>query len=94
MTDSTNIYTSPSTLTSQQKERNKISYWLEKLFDQEQNKNKKILDNINKIQSSPIEVKQNTNTNQVRKVEDDRLTVANMVHNSNTILMSVTSVFP
>src|SRR4030042_3856835 len=86
MTDSKNIYTNPSTLTSQQKETNKVSYWLEKLFNQEKDKNRKASDNKDE--------KQNSNSNQVKKVENDRRTIKDMVHNSNTILMSISSVFP
>ena len=94
MTDPKNIYTNPSSPSPQLKESNKVSYWLEKLFYQEKERNKKILDNKEEFKSSSIEVKQNSKINQVRKIENDRRTIADMVHNSNTILMSITSVFP
>ena len=94
MTDPKNIYTNPSSPSPQLKESNKVGYWLEKLFYQEKERNKKILDNKEEFKSSSIEVKQNFKINQVRKIENDRRTIADMVHNSNTILMSITSVFP
>ena len=84
MADSKKISSNPSSLTSQQKETNKISYWLEKLFNQEEEKNQKILDNKGEKKSSGDK----------RKVENDKQTVADMVQNSNTILMSISSVFP
>src|SRR3990167_3673643 len=94
MTDPKNIYTNPSSPSPQLKESNKVGYWLEKLFYQEKERNKKLLDNKEEFKSSSIEVKQNSKINQVRKIENDRRTIADMVHNSNTILMSITSVFP
>lgn len=84
MVDSKKISSNSPSLTSQQKESNKISYWLEKLFNQEEEKNKNLLDNKAKKQSSGDN----------RKVENDKQTVADMVQNSNTILMSISSVFP
>lgn len=68
-----------SSPTSQQKESNKISYWLEKLFNQEEEKNKE---------------KQNSVENYNRSIETDKQSISDMVHNSNDILMSVSSVFP
>ena len=94
MTDSKNIYTNPSSQPPKQKESKKTSYWLEKLFYQEKERNKKLLNNKEEFKSSSIEVKQNSKINQVRKIENDRRTIADMVHNSNTILMSISSVFP
>lgn len=68
-----------SSPTSQQKESNKISYWLEKLFNQEEEKNKE---------------KQNSVENYNGSIETDKQSISDMVHNSNDILMSVSSVFP
>lgn len=45
MIDSTNIYSAPP-LSPQQKESSRVSYWLNKLFNQEKEKNKAILNNI------------------------------------------------
>lgn len=92
MTDSKNIYSSPSSPTSQKRESNKVSYWLEKLFYQEKERNKKLHNYTLEDQSSSNKEKQNSNGNQVRKVENDKQTIGDMVHNSNTILMSISSV--
>ena len=94
MIDSTNIYSGPP-LSPQQKENNKISYWLNKLFYQEKEKNKEILDNISKDKVLVNKEKQISNINQVKKVEADKHVISDMVQNSNEILMSITSVgFP
>ena len=94
MIDSTNIYSGPP-LSPQQKENNKISYWLNKLFYQEKEKNKEILDNISKDKVIVNKEKQISNINQVKKVEADKHVISDMVQNSNEILMSITSVgFP
>ena len=94
MIDSTNIYSCPP-LTPQQKENNKVSYWLNKLFNQEKEKNKQILNNISENKSIINIEKQISNINQVKKVEADKHVISDMVQNSNDILMSITSaVFP
>ena len=94
MIDSKNIYSGPP-LSPQQKENNKISYWLNKLFYQEKEKNKEILDNISKDKVIVNKEKQISNINQVKKVEADKHVISDMVQNSNEILMSITSVgFP
>ncbi|MEK7523084.1 MAG: hypothetical protein AAB569_05860, partial [Patescibacteria group bacterium] len=90
MIDSTNIYSGPP-LTPQQKENNKVSYWLNKLFNQEKEKNKQILDNISENKSIINKEKQISNINQVKKVEADKHVISDMVQNSNDILMSTTS---
>lgn len=94
MTDSKNIYSSSSSMTSQQKESNKVSYWLEKLFNQEQEKNKKLFDNKDEKQSSINKGKQDSVENRSEQVETNKQSMVDMVHNSNTILMSISSTFP
>lgn len=90
----TNVYSGPL-ITPQQKERNKISYWLNKLFYQEKERNKEILNNISKDQSAIDKEKLISNINQVKKVENDKHVISDMVQNSNDILMSITSIgFP
>lgn len=94
-TNSTNIYSSPSlTPTPQQKESSKVSYWLNKLFNQEKEKNKAILNNISEDKSLINKEKQISSINQVKKAENDKKVIGDMVFVSNAILMSVTSVFP
>ncbi len=81
-------------MTSQQKESNKVSYWLEKLFNQEQEKNKKLFDNKDEKQSSINKGKQDSVENRSEQVETNKQSMVDMVHNSNTILMSISSTFP
>jgi len=45
-------------------------------------------------QSSIDQAKQNSKDSQLRKLENDRRTIQDMVDNSNTILISISSVFP
>jgi hypothetical protein len=90
MIDSTNIYSAPP-LSPQQKESNKISYWLSKLFYQEKERSKEILNNISDNKSVINKEKQISNINQVKKVEADKHVISDMVQNSNEILMSITS---
>ncbi|MFA6017465.1 MAG: hypothetical protein WC744_05250 [Patescibacteria group bacterium] len=90
MIDSTNIYSAPP-LSPQQKESNKISYWLSKLFYQEKERNKEILNNISENKSAINKEKQISNINEVKKVEADKHVISDMVQNSNEILMSITS---
>lgn len=78
----------------EQKENNMVSYWLEKLFNQEKEKNKKLFNNLSENQSSSTIAGGISNSSQVKKVENDKRTVRDMVHNSNIILMSISSVFP
>lgn len=94
MTDSKNIYSGSSSLTSQQKESNKVSYWLEKLFNQEKEKNKKSSDNIRNEQSISDKVKQDSADKHTRDLEADRHTISDMVQNSNDILMTISTIFP
>ncbi|HJZ23180.1 hypothetical protein A3H80_02945 [Candidatus Roizmanbacteria bacterium RIFCSPLOWO2_02_FULL_37_19] len=95
MIRSNTIYSRLSALSLQQKESSKVSYWLEKLFYQEKERNSR-LHNGRKDdnQLSHNSEWQNLNKNHVKKDGDDKLTIKDMVHNSNTILTSVSSVFP
>ena len=94
MTDSTNIYTGTSPLSPQQKEENKISYWLEKLFRQEEEKNR-IPSDAKDVKPPPVNnIKQESNTSRQRKTEKDKRAIRDMVHDSNAILMSISSVYP
>lgn len=86
MSDSKNIYSNPPTLTPQQKESNKVSYWLEKLFNQEEERNKEL--------SISDKAKQDSTNEHMRNMETDRHAISDMVQNSNDILMSVSTVFP
>ena len=92
-TNSTNIYSGPP-LSPQQKESSKVSYWLNKLFNQEKEKNKAILNNISEDKSLIDKEKQISSINQVKKAENDKKVIGDMVFVSNAILMSATSVFP
>ncbi len=94
MADSKNIYSNPSSLTPQQKENNKVSYWLEKLFNQEKEKNKNIPEIARDEQAVIIKAKQDSAEEKVRIVETDRHNISDMVQNSNDILMSISTVFP
>ena len=95
MADPKNIYSnSVAFLASQQKESNKISYWLEKLFDQEKEKNKEISDNLQHQRSLNINVKQDFVDERARNLESDRRVISDMTQSSNEILMSTNSVFP
>jgi hypothetical protein len=91
--NSTNVYPGPP-LTPQQKENNKISYWLNKLFNQEKEINKEIHENISKDKLIVENVKQISNINQVKKAENDKKVIGDMVFVSNAILMSASSFFP
>lgn len=92
--NSTNVYQGPP-LTPQQKENNKISYWLNKLFNQEKEINKEIHENISKDKLIVENVKQISNINQVKKAENDKKVIGDMVFVSNAILMSASSfLFP
>ncbi len=91
MVDSNNIFSSPTPLTLQQKEGNKVSYWLEKLFNQEKEKNKKLQDNENGKQTLKNKGKQDFVENYSKQVETNKQSLVDMVHNSNSILMSISS---
>lgn len=87
-----NANSNPSSLTPQQKESNKVSYWLEKLFNQE--KNKEISDNVHTEQSVYNKAKQDSADEHVKDMEIDRHSISDMVHNSNIILINTSTVFP
>lgn len=94
MTDSKNIYSNQSPLTPQQKQNNQVGYWLQKLFNQEAKKNKILLDDKNEKQLSINKGKHDSVEKYSKQVETDKRSIVEMVHSSNDILMSISSVFP
>src|SRR5690348_10723106 len=93
----------------QQSENKKISYWLEKLFNQARDKERRDLKEQNKTgDSSPNKIYSGIKTeqtpeekgldqavkNHADKTEKNRQAVEDMVSNSNRILLKVSSVFP
>jgi hypothetical protein len=93
----------------QQPENKKIIYWLEKLFNQRKDKEKRDLKEQVKIQSDvtntippTIKIEQSLEKkglnqavkNHADKAEKNRKAVEDMVSNSNRILLKVSSVFP
>lgn len=91
-------------------EGRKASYWLEKLFKQERDKEKRIA--VAQIQSQALSTDQITShtgeieqtseekgqeeavKNYAEKTENNRQVVADMVNSSNRILLKVSSLFP
>lgn len=94
MADLKNIYTRLLSLTSQQKEDSKISYWLEKLFNQEKEKNKTLSKNLPAEQVVSNKAKQDATDEHTKDLESDRRSISDMVQNSNEILMSISTIFP
>ena len=94
MTDLKNIYTRSAFLTIKQKEGIQVSYWLEKLFNQEKEKNKKLSGNLPVVQTTTVKAKQESINEHIKDIETDRRTISDMVKNSNDILMSVSTIFP
>ena len=94
MTVLKNIYTRLISLTPQQKEDGKISYWLEKIFNQEKEKNNKSSANLRVEQVVNNKAKQEATNEHTRDLEFDRQTISDMVQNSNEILMSISTIFP
>lgn len=93
----------------QQSESKKISYWLEKLFNQAKDKEKidkkeqdktqssdtnKIFSSTKIEQTSEEKGQEDAIKNHAQKTEENRQTVEDMVSNSNRILLRVSSVFP
>jgi len=98
----------PSTQ-GQQSENQKVSYWLEKLFNQGKDKEKRVLKEQPKTQvSAPNQIFSNTKIEQTSeekgleqaiknhadKAEKNRQAVEDMVKNSNRVLLKISSVFP
>ena len=96
-------------VSSQQSESQKISYWLEKLFNQKRDKEKGVLREgiatkvgTPTIISSDFKEEQTTEEkgleeaikNHSGKAEENRQAVEDMVSNSNRVLLKVSSVFP
>ncbi len=94
---------------NQQFENKKISYWLEKLFNQERNRKKRVLKEQTKTQVDTLsqifpaaKAEQTTKEegleeavrNHAGQTEKNRQAVQDMVSNSNRILLRVSSVFP
>lgn len=86
---------------SEQLENKKISYWLEKLFKQEEEKNIKeglAASAANKISQGSVRSEKRGHDDAVRnhaeKIEADRQVLDSMVTNSNRILLKMSSVFP
>lgn len=94
MTDSKNIFSNSTSLTSQEKESNKVSYWLEKLFNQEQEKNKNLPGVVRSNELIANKAKQDSVDEHIKDMETDRHSISDMVHNSNNILISASTVFP
>ncbi len=104
-----NTYSTPKP--SQDKtEGVKASYWLEKLFNQRRDKEKRIAREQAETQTTPtdqipsdtLEIEQTTEEkgqeealkNYARKTESNRKAVEDMVVSSNRILLRVSSIFP
>ncbi len=93
---------------TQQFENKKVSYWLEKLFNQAKNKEKRDLDQTKVKNNSPNKMSSNTGLEQTSaeeglnqavknhadKAEENRQAIEDMVINSNRILLRISSVFP
>ncbi|RJQ24445.1 hypothetical protein C4577_07740 [Candidatus Parcubacteria bacterium] len=94
----------------QQSENQKVSYWLEKLFNQERKKEdvtlrdqtKTQMSAVNLVSSNAQNIKQTTEEkgleeaiiNHAGKAEKNRQAVEDMVNSSNRILLKISSVFP
>lgn len=94
----------------QQYESKKISFWLEKLFNQARDKeNRDIKEKIQAQARAPNEITSNANKieqtseekglaqalkSHANKAEENRQAVEDMVGNSNRILLRISSVFP
>ena len=93
----------------QQSESQKVSYWLEKLFNQARDKENRDAKERSEVNSSDInKISTSKNVEQIsgqkgkndavrstaQKTEKDRITVEDMVSNSNRILFRISSVFP
>lgn len=89
-------------------ESNKVSYWLEKLFNQRKDKDRKDLEKgkreKNKDEILPPNLEEQKNLeekgqaeaikNRANKTEKNRQAVEDMVNNSNRVLLKVSTVFP
>lgn len=95
--------------TTEEIETKKISFWLEKLFNQAKNRDKINLREGTATQVSPSKISSTTQeskltleekgleeavTNRAGKVEKNRQALEDMVNNSNRILIKISSVFP
>jgi hypothetical protein len=83
MRNSHTIYTSSNSSSDKHKEDVKVSYWLEKLFNQKKEQS----------DAHKVEMKKSS-AEQVKKTINNSRSIADMTKNSNSILMSVSTVFP
>ena len=103
------IFSNSPLRTTEENETKKTSYWLEKLFNQRRDKEKRALGEQTKTHvntSSPIfpDTKRGQATEEkgiekavishAGKAEENRQAVEDMVNNSNRILLKISSVFP
>jgi hypothetical protein len=104
------IFSNSPLRTTEEIETKKISYWLEKLFNQKRNGEKGVLrERIqtqvgppNEISSENPEMGQTTEEKGLEeavkshagKAEENRQAVEDMVNNSNRVLLRISSVFP
>jgi len=96
------IFSNFSPRATDEVETKKISYWLERLFNQERDKGKLVLKDQTKGPVSASKIEQTAEEKGLEeavkshagKVEKSRQAVEDMVSNSNRILLRISSVFP
>lgn len=77
-----------------QAEKEKVSYWLEKLFNQERDAEQRYLQEQTILRATEEAGRSDAVKVHAAKTEGDRQAVANMVTNSNRILLKASAVFP
>ncbi|MFI5265363.1 MAG: hypothetical protein ACHQT7_01305 [Candidatus Levyibacteriota bacterium] len=103
------LFSNSSPRTPEEVENKRVSYWLEKLFNQAKNKEKKDLGKQSITREAPTSVTSITEEivltpeekgveeaviSHAGKAEKNRQAVEDMVNNSNRILIKISSVFP
>lgn len=103
------LFSNSSLATTDEIEKKRVSFWLEKLFNQSKGKEKKYLREGTTTRISPILTPLNTQeivltseekgvekavTNHAGRAEENRQAIEDMVNNSNRILIKISSVFP
>lgn len=91
------IFQGPTKLLRQKTESEKISYWLEKLFDQEEEKNNALQQKfINEDDRDATEEKgrEQGTAEHFKKVESDTRKLNNMMSKTNRVIASTSSMFP
>ena len=96
------IFSNSPLRTTEEIETKKISYWLEKLFNQAKDKGKIVLEEQPKTQTDDPKTEQTSEEkglaeavkSHAGKAEKNRQAVEDMVNNSNRILVKISSVFP